>query len=58
MNADVVIIGAGIIGSSSAYFLARSGLKVCVVERAGLAGGTSGSGRGTSSFQTRSRGLS
>ncbi len=46
MNADVVIVGAGIIGSSCAYFLARSGLKVCVVERAGLAGGTSGSGEG------------
>src|SRR5437773_191353 len=46
MNADVVIVGAGIIGSSCAYFLARAGLKVCVVERAGLAGGTSSSGEG------------
>src|SRR5438876_5904300 len=46
MNADVVIVGAGIIGSSCAYFLARAGLKVCVVERAGIAGGTSGSGEG------------
>jgi glycine/D-amino acid oxidase-like deaminating enzyme len=46
MNADVVIVGAGIIGSSCAYFLARLGLKVCVVERTGLAGGTSGSGEG------------
>jgi glycine/D-amino acid oxidase-like deaminating enzyme len=46
MNADVVIVGAGIIGSSCAYFLARAGLKVCVVERAGVAGGTSGSGEG------------
>ncbi len=44
--ADVVIVGAGIIGSSCAYFLARSGLKVCVVERAGISGGTSGSGEG------------
>jgi glycine/D-amino acid oxidase-like deaminating enzyme len=46
MNADAVIIGAGIIGASCAYFLARSGLKVCIVERAGIAGGTSGSGEG------------
>ncbi|MEO8287822.1 MAG: FAD-binding oxidoreductase [Chloroflexota bacterium] len=46
MNADVVIIGAGIIGSSCAYFLARAGLSVYVVERAGVAGGTSGSGEG------------
>ena len=46
VNADVVIVGAGIIGSSCAYFLARLGMKVCVVERVGVAGGTSGAGEG------------
>ncbi|MFH1153205.1 MAG: FAD-binding oxidoreductase [Pseudomonadota bacterium] len=30
---DVVIIGAGIIGVSAAYFLAREGCDVCVVDR-------------------------
>ena len=28
-NADVVIIGGGIIGVSTAYFLAKEGIKVC-----------------------------
>ena len=46
MQADVVVIGAGIIGASCAYFLARGGLKVALVERGGIAGGTSGSGEG------------
>jgi glycine/D-amino acid oxidase-like deaminating enzyme len=46
MNADVVVVGAGIIGTSCAYFLAQAGMKVCVVERAGVAGGTSGAGEG------------
>ncbi len=32
-NADVAIVGAGIIGLSCAYFLARRGMKVVVLER-------------------------
>ncbi len=43
---DVVIIGAGIIGAATAYFLAKAGLQVVVVERGGVASGTSGSGEG------------
>lgn len=46
MQFDVVVIGAGIVGSSCAYFLAREGPRVCVVDRGGIAGGTSGSGEG------------
>ncbi|HLZ61349.1 MAG TPA: FAD-binding oxidoreductase [Ktedonosporobacter sp.] len=46
MQVDAVVIGAGIIGASCAYFLARGGLKVALVERGGIAGGTSGSGEG------------
>jgi glycine/D-amino acid oxidase-like deaminating enzyme len=45
-NPDVVVIGAGIIGSATAYFLAKAGMKVRVVERGGVASGTSGSGEG------------
>lgn len=43
---DVVIIGAGIIGSATAYYLTRAGLRVAVVDRGGVAAGTTGSGEG------------
>lgn len=46
MQADVVVIGAGIVGTSCAYYLAREGMMVCLLDRAGIAGGTSGSGEG------------
>lgn len=46
MAADVVIIGAGIVGACCAYFTARAGLRTVVVDRAGIAGGTSSSGEG------------
>jgi len=46
MQADVVIVGAGIIGASCAFFLAKGGLKVYIVERGGVASGTSSSGEG------------
>ncbi|MBC9927134.1 MULTISPECIES: FAD-binding oxidoreductase [unclassified Leucobacter] len=39
-TSDVVIIGAGIIGCATAYFAARAGLSVTVVERDLPAGGT------------------
>jgi glycine/D-amino acid oxidase-like deaminating enzyme len=37
-EADVVVIGAGIVGSATAYYLARRGARVAVVERAAVAG--------------------
>jgi sarcosine oxidase subunit beta len=40
-SADVVVIGAGAVGAACAYFLARAGLSVQVVERGSIAGGTS-----------------
>ncbi len=43
MAFDAIIVGGGIIGCTSAYFLARKGLKVAVVEKADIAGGTTGS---------------
>lgn len=39
-TADVVIIGAGIIGATTAYFLARAGLHVAVIERDCVGGAT------------------
>src|SRR5262245_20628253 len=37
-DADVVIVGAGIVGCASAYFLARRGTRVVVLERGALPG--------------------
>ena len=39
---DAIVVGAGIVGASSAYFLARAGLNVAIVERAHVAAGASG----------------
>lgn len=41
-HSDVVVIGAGIAGSSAAMFLAESGVSVTVVERGRVAGEASG----------------
>ncbi len=43
---EIIVIGAGIVGASTANYLARAGLRVAVVDRAGVAGGTSSSGEG------------
>lgn len=45
-GADVVIIGAGAVGAASAYFAAVQGLRVVVLERGRIAGGTSGACEG------------
>jgi glycine/D-amino acid oxidase-like deaminating enzyme len=37
-DADVVVVGAGIVGCAAAYFLARRGVRVVVVERAAVPG--------------------
>ena len=37
--ASVMVLGAGVIGTTCAYYLARAGLKVCVLERRGIVGG-------------------
>ena len=37
-EADVVVVGAGIVGCATAYYLARRGVRVVVVERGGVAG--------------------
>ncbi len=41
LNYDIAVIGGGIVGTTTAYFLAREGMKVALVERGRLAGGTS-----------------
>ena len=41
LKADVVIIGGGIVGAASAYYLSKAGLKVHLIERRFPASGTS-----------------
>lgn len=42
MIRDVVIVGGGIIGCTTAHFLARAGLRVTLLEKGALAQGTTG----------------
>lgn len=39
---DVIIVGAGINGCTSAYFLSKAGLRVALVDKTGIAAGGSG----------------
>lgn len=55
-SAEVVIIGAGVIGSSIAYQLSRRNVKVTVLERGNLSTGTSFACDGTVFLQTKSPG--
>jgi len=43
---DVLVIGGGAIGTCSAYYLARQGLRVCLVEKGEIASGCSGANAG------------
>lgn len=43
---DVVVVGAGAVGTSTAYLLAKQGLSVCIVERKAIGRGSSGHGHG------------
>lgn len=45
-SADAIVIGAGIVGASCALALTNAGLKVHVVDRGPVAGGTTGAGEG------------
>jgi glycine/D-amino acid oxidase-like deaminating enzyme len=52
--ADVVVIGGGIVGSSTAYFLAQSGVSVALFEKGRIAGEQSGRNWGWVRQQCRS----
>ncbi|SHN33472.1 NAD(P)/FAD-dependent oxidoreductase [Streptomyces yunnanensis] len=45
-SADVIVVGAGVVGAACAYYAARSGLRVAVLDRGPVAGGTTGAGEG------------
>ena len=40
VSADVVVVGGGVIGASTAFHLAEAGVDVCLLERDALAGGS------------------
>ncbi|BFM09023.1 NAD(P)/FAD-dependent oxidoreductase [Halioxenophilus aromaticivorans] len=54
-KADVAIVGAGIIGCACAYYLARAGLSVVVIDRDQINSGASGRNAGSLHFQLEYR---
>jgi glycine/D-amino acid oxidase-like deaminating enzyme len=55
-NADVVVVGGGAIGSSVAYYLARAGAKVAIVERNVIGSGASSANPGAVNMITKQPG--
>ena len=49
-SADVVVIGGGVVGAASSYYLARKGVDFAQVQRNELAPGPSGSNQGNDRF--------
>ncbi|MFC9242527.1 NAD(P)/FAD-dependent oxidoreductase [Streptomyces sp. NPDC057136] len=45
-SSDVIVVGAGVVGAACAYYAARTGLTVTVIDRGPVAGGTTGAGEG------------
>ncbi|MFF4410535.1 NAD(P)/FAD-dependent oxidoreductase [Streptomyces sp. NPDC001404] len=43
---DVIVVGAGMVGAACAHYAARAGLRVTVIDRGSVAGGTTGAGEG------------
>ena len=56
-SSDVVVIGGGIIGAAIAYFLSSHKIKVILLERSGIASGSSGACDGAVVMQTKKPGL-
>ncbi|MGV9758323.1 NAD(P)/FAD-dependent oxidoreductase [Streptomyces tricolor] len=46
LTCDVVVVGAGMVGAACAWYAARAGLDVRLVDRGPVSGGTTGAGEG------------
>ena len=44
-KADAVVIGGGVVGCASAYYLAKAGVDVCLIEKGPLGSGASKAGQ-------------
>ncbi|MGD9376434.1 MAG: FAD-dependent oxidoreductase [Anaerolineae bacterium] len=55
---DVVVVGGGLIGSSIAYHLAKTGIRTLLIEQGDLASGASGANFGNIQVQDAEFGLS
>lgn len=53
LSSEVVVIGGGVIGAATAYFLCKEGAEVMIVEADDLASGASGACDGFVSLQTK-----
>jgi len=56
-KAEVVVIGGGVIGSSIVYYLAKKGIKVILLEKNGIASGTSSACEGLVFLQSKKPGV-
>ncbi len=56
-NADVIIVGGGIIGCSVAWNLSKMGKKVLIIERKDIASGSAGATDGVVGYHTKKPGL-
>lgn len=54
-SSEVVVVGGGVIGASVAFFLAREGIEVTLLERDGLAAAASGAAAGMLTPTTEAR---
>lgn len=52
-TSDVVIVGGGGVGTSIAYFLAKQGVNVCLLERGDISGGTTSGAANVAATQTK-----
>ena len=55
-RADVIVIGAGIVGAMCAFFATKAGLKTIVIDRGAIASGTTGAGEGNIMVSDKSPG--